>query len=152
MLKKLEFKQIFIDPLAVFYGIPTEDQADNLFLMFQDRAPEILQRAVELIRQDYPYKTFPNPSNIYQAMDEAQAEYSYLTRTITDEECSDCYGMGRRIVEKFDEFYHRPHKIAVPCHCPAGDRIRKAWREHDKKHKYRHAKARLTEIKEEDPY
>ena len=152
MLKRLEFNDIFLNPLAVFYESPTEDQADTLFQLFKDRAPDVLVRAVEIIRQEYPYKTFPNPFHIHQAMDQAQGEYSYLIREITKEDCDKCYGMGIKLVEKFDEFYGENKYFAVPCDCSSGAKRKKAWGDHYKKHRYYRVKAGITEIAEEDPY
>jgi len=152
MLKKSEFRKLFINPLSVFYEEPTEDQAENLFNMFKDKHPEILTRAVEMIREDYPYKTFPNPFHIHQAIDRATGEYSYLTQETTEEDCDKCYGMGIVLVERFDEFYGENRKFSVPCDCPAGERIKKAWKDHHKKHKYYRNKAKITKAVEEDPY
>ena len=152
MLKKIEFRKLFISPLSVFYEEPTPDQADTLFQLFKDRPPEVLTRAVEIIQQEYPYKTFPNPFHIHQAIDQAQGEYSYLIREITKEDCDKCYGMGIKLVEKFDEFYNENRKFAVPCDCSYGAKIKKTWGDHYKKHKYYRVKAGITEIVEEDPY
>ena len=120
MLKKLEFKKVFIDPLAVFYEPPNEDQTETLFNLFKDNPPEVLSRAIEIIQQEYKYKTFPVPSYIHKAVDEARAEYSYINRDFKQSDCETCYGMGMCLEKKFDEFYNMEKDIAVFCTCPAG--------------------------------
>jgi len=152
MLKRTEFRKLFISPLSVFYEEPNEDQALAIFDLFKDRPPEVLTRAVDIIREEYPYKTFPNPFHLHQAMDQAMGEYSYFVREITKEDCDKCYGMGIKLVEKFDEFYRENKDFAVPCDCSSGAKIKKAWGDHYKKHRYYRVKAGITEIAEEDPY
>ena len=152
MLKKVEFRKLFISPLSIFYEEPTPDQADTLFDLFKDRTPEVLTRAVEIIQEEYPYKTFPNPFHLHQAIDQAQGEYSYLVQDPTREDCDKCYGMGIKLVEKFDEFYRENKDFAVPCDCSSGAKRKKAWGEHYKKHRYYRVKAGITEIPQEDPY
>lgn len=152
MLKKLEFKQTFIDPLSVFYGIPTEDQTETLFNLFRDNPPEVLSRAVEIVQQEYKYKTFPAPAYLHQAIDESRAEYAYINRDFKEDTCDTCYGMGMYLEKKYDEFYRQEKELAVFCTCPAGQKLRRTQREHYKKHKYYRNKAKIHEIPQEDPY
>jgi len=152
MLKRTEFRKLFISPLSVFYEEPTPDQALAIFDLFKDRPPDVLTRAVGIIREEYPYKTFPNPFHLHQAIDQAQGEYSYLIREITKEDCDKCYGMGIKLVERFDEFYRENKDFAVPCDCSSGAKRKKAWGDHYKKHRYYRVKAGITEIPKEDPY
>ena len=152
MLKRTEFRKLFISPLSVFYEEPTPDQALAIFDLFKDRPPDVLTRAVGIIREEYPYKTFPNPFHLHQAIDQAQGEYSYLIREITKEDCDKCYGMGIKLVERFDEFYRENKDFAVPCDCSSGAKRKKAWGDHYKKHRYYRVKAGITEIPQEDPY
>jgi len=152
MLKRTEFRKLFISPLSVFYEEPTPDQALAIFDLFKDRPPDVLTRAVGIIREEYPYKTFPNPFHLHQAIDQAQGEYSYLIREITKEDCDKCYGMGIKLVERFDEFYRENKDFAVTCDCSSGAKRKKAWGDHYKKHRYYRVKAGITEIPKEDPY
>ena len=142
-MNKSDFNDI-LKPILTFLEKPKDkEQIDNLFDLFQSKPQTVLERAVNIIIETYPYKTFPTPHYFFKAIDEAQAEYNYLTRQPTDEpECPVCYGMGIKLIESYCDFYGRNHKFAVPCSCSAGQRMAHAWRQHDSKHKYFSAKPR----------
>ena len=151
MIPFLRFKHIMIDELCLYFDKPTDDQINDMYKIFQNTSEPILKRAAKLLKKSYKYKRFPFPADIEGAIDHARKEH---TRDSTDpdvprEHCNVCYGMGTKLVERYDEFYKGIKEFAVPCHCREGGNIRRTWKEYYNKNKYHRTSAKITEIPQE---
>lgn len=142
MIAFLRFRHIVIDELILHFDKPTDEQETDLHKLFCETSESILKRAVKLLKLSHKYKRFPFPADLGQAIDHARKERSRdsVDPDAPREYCDVCYGMGLKVVERFDDFYGEMHDFAVPCHCSEGEKVKRGWKEHYRKHKYDRAR------------
>ena len=109
-----------------------EDERAEKVEVYYDRLKNVdeyvLGKAISYLQDNYEFRNFPLIADILSAIqyvkDSMRKEYHQ------EEECGDCQGTGYIIKDIIDRFGRETNE-ASPCHCSAGDIIRRAWKLHD---------------------
>ena len=144
MISPEKFKKLVVDELEKFFPMTgrkedKEKQVDDLYEMFKNTSESVLKAAIIQVKLTHKFQRFPYPADIANAIDSARKDYvrDSIDPDLPQEKCPICENMGIVLEEKWDAHYKATRKVAVPCTCRAGEKVREAWKQHDKKRGYR---------------